>query len=227
MCGHLQLISAGKPRVLSSCAPPSSVSSECPKQKDPSRGGGVVPSEAAALYSEEEAEVQGRASRSARGETEPPAVCLICQLVVPRSSEGSQLALGALQTPLGGQNRGGAAFGWAVLLVFLPTCSEAGRLGHWHSSFLSVTAAIVSLLLLGRARRHGAPWPGRVTRKRCECGCLVGPGRACGRRGVDSLDKYQETLRTWAGEWVPRWRESQVNSGNLLATSHLPALRAS
>ena len=197
-------------------------------QTEASLWGGGPPVRPAPLYSEEEAEVQGRARGSARGEMEPPAVCLICQLVVPRSSEGSQLALGALQTPLGGQNQGGAAFGWVVLLAFLSSCSEAWRLGHWHSSFLSITAAVVSLLLLlGRARRHGAPWPGRVTRKRCECGCPVGPGRACGRRGVDSLDKDQETLRTWAGEWVPRWRESQVNSGNLLATSHLLAPRAS
>ena len=87
MCGHLQLIPAGKPWVLSSCAPPSSVSSKCPKQRDPWGGD---PGEA--RCSVQEAEVQRGASGSARWEAEPPAVCLICQLVVPCSLEGSQLA---------------------------------------------------------------------------------------------------------------------------------------
>ena len=125
---------------------------------------------------------------------------------------------------LGARTWGGDAFGGAVLLVFLPPCSEAWWLGHWLSAFFSLTAAIVFLLFLGRARRHGAPWPGRVTRERCECRCPVGPGWAYGWRGVDSLDKDQETLRTWAGEWVPRWRESQGIvrlSGRRLACWHL------
>lgn len=46
----------------------------------------------AAQYGEEEARVQRGANGSAHGEVEPPAVCLICQLVVPCSLEGSQLA---------------------------------------------------------------------------------------------------------------------------------------
>ena len=45
-----------------------------------------------ARCSVQEAEVQRGASGSARWEVEPPAVCLICQLVVPCSLEGSQLA---------------------------------------------------------------------------------------------------------------------------------------
>lgn len=186
---------------------------------------GGTPVRPAALYSEEEAEVQRGASGSARGEAEPPAVCLICQLVLPCSAEGSRLALGALQTPPGGEDPGMLSLGrssWS----FSPQCSEEWRLRHWRCAFLSLTAAVVFLLLLGRAWRHRAPWPGRVTRKRRECGCLVGPGWACGRRGVESLDKDQETLRTWAGEWVPRWRESQVGSENLWATSRLLALWA-
>ena len=73
-------------------------------QTEGSLGGNPV--RPAALYSEEEAEVQRGASGSARGEAEPPAVCLICQLELPRSAEGSQLALGALQTPPGGEDPG-------------------------------------------------------------------------------------------------------------------------
>ena len=45
-----------------------------------------------ARCSVQEAEVQRGASGSARWEAEPPVVCLICQLVVPCSLEGSQLA---------------------------------------------------------------------------------------------------------------------------------------
>ena len=58
----------------------------------PNRGipGGGDPGEA--RCSVQEAEVQRGASGSARWEAEPPAVCLICQLVVPCSLEGSQLA---------------------------------------------------------------------------------------------------------------------------------------
>ena len=127
---------------------------------------------------------------------------------------------------LGARTWGGDAFAEAVLPVFLLLCSEAWRLGHWCSAFLSITAAVVFLLFLGRAWRHGAPWPGGVTRERRECGCPVGPGWAYGWRGVDSLDKDQETLRTWAGERVPRWRESQVDCETLWAMSCLLAPQA-
>lgn len=74
----------------------------------------------------------------------------------------------------------GALSGGLCFWVFLPPrCTETR---FWHSAFSSLTWVFCfHFPLLGRAWCHGAPWPGRVARKRCECGCPVGPGWACGR----------------------------------------------
>lgn len=127
-----------------------------------------------------------------------PGGWLTLQLLFPAAQRGAHgpgltMALGTLQTQPGARTRGVLSGGRSPWSSPSPDAQRHGARGGRRAA-VPPRQPVFRFCFLppGRAWRRGAPWPGRVTGKRRECGGLAGPvgggeqGRAprCGGRGA-------------------------------------------